>query len=441
LPGKVLLPAQDGWDKARRPWQLHVDQRPAAVICPEIASDVASAVGFAAQRGLRVIAQGTGHNASALGGLEDVILIKTERMRRVVIDAGARVARVEAGVLAAELAEAAARHGLVAVSGSSPDVGVVGYTIGGGIGVLSRGFGLASDRVRAIELVTADGRIMRADREHESDLFWAVRGGGGSFGIVTALELELLPLRHAYAGTLWYPRERAGEVLHTWRELTEADPPVELSTMGRLLSFPPTPDVPQPLRGKSFALVHVYHAGDPEQADRLLAPLRALKPITDALQTAAVPALSGVHMDPDRPVPAVGDGLMLAKLPSEAIDGLLEAVGPQLATLELRHLEGELARDHSGSGALSSIPAKHAVFMGGFGPTPDLAAAIEEQIEAVKQSLAPWTTPYMHLNFADSQRAPGSFWTEDAYRRLRRIKAAVDPADLILANHPVAPEG
>ena len=120
---------------------------------------------------------------------------------------------------------------------------------------------------------------------------------------------------------------------------------------------------------------------------------------------------------------------------------MLDAAGPQLATLELRHLEGELARDRSGGGALSAIPAKHAVFMGGFGPTPDLAAAIEKQIEAIRQSLAPWTTSYMHLNFAESRRAPGSFWTEDAYRRLRRIKAAVDPDDLILANHAVAPEG
>ena len=167
LPGKVLLPAKDGWDKACRPWQLHVEQRPAAVVFPELASDVAIVVRFAAERGLRVTAQGTGHSASALGRLEDVILIKTERMRRVVIDGGARVARVEAGVRAAELAEPAARHGLVAVSGTSPDVGVVGYTLGSGIGVLSRRFGLASDRVRAIELITADGRIVRADREHE----------------------------------------------------------------------------------------------------------------------------------------------------------------------------------------------------------------------------------------------------------------------------------
>jgi len=132
---------------------------------------------------------------------------------------------------------------------------------------------------------------------------------------------------------------------------------------------------------------------------------------------------------------------MLAKLPSQALVGLLNAIGPQLATLELRHLEGELGRDRPESGALSSIPAKHVVFMAGFGSMPDLTAAIKEQIEAVRQSLAEWTTPYAHLNFAESRRAPGSFWTEDAYRRLRRIKAAVDPADLILANHPIAPEG
>ena len=441
LPRKVVLPGQDGWDQACRAWQLQVELRPAAVVFPELASDVAIAVRFAAERGLRVTAQGTGHNASALGALEDVILIKTERMRRVVIDVGAHVARVEAGVRAAELAEASARYGLATVSGTSSGVGVVGYTLGGGIGVLSRRFGLASEHVRVIELVTADGQMVRADHEHAPDLFWAVRGGGGSFGIVTALELELLPLTHAYAGTLWFPRERASEVLHAWHEVIEANPPDELTTMARLLSFPPIPDVPEPVRGKSFVVVHVYHAGEPEQADRLLARLRALQPITDSLELVTMPALSSVHMDPDRPVPAVGDGLMLAELPSEAVDALLDAVGPQLATLELRHLEGELARDRSGSGALSSIPAKHVVFTGGFAPTPNLTAPIEEQIEAVKHSLAPWTTRYMHLNFADSRRSPGSFWTEAAYRRLQQIKTAVDPRDRILASHPVTAQG
>ena len=444
LPGKVVLPSHSGWDNARRPWQLAVDPRPAAVVYPESAEDVATAVRYAGQRGFRIAPQGTGHNAGPLGGLEGAILVKTERMRGVVIQAEARTARVDAGVWAGALAEAAAGHGFATITGTSPSVGVVGYTLGGGIGVLGRRFGLASSRVRAVELVTAIGRFVRADRENEQDLFWALRGGGGSFGVVTAMELELLPLAHAYAGTLWFPSERAREVLHAWRELAEAHPPEELTTIGRLLSFPPIPEVPEALRGKSFAVVHVYHAGDSALADRLLAPLRALRPVKDTVQSRTIPALLEIHMDPDRPIPAVGDGFMLAELPAEALATLIDVAGPgngrQLATVEVRHLEGELARARPENGALASIPAKYTVYAGGFGPTPDLVASVHEQIETLKRALAPWTTRYMNLNFAEMQRDPGSFWTEQAYHRLRRIKATVDPGNLVLANHPVAPE-
>jgi FAD/FMN-containing dehydrogenase len=218
LPGKVVLPSDDGWDAARQPWQLLVDQRPAAVVFPESAEDVVQVVLFARQQGYRVAAQSTGHSAAPMGGLSDTILVKTERMRGVMVDPGARTARVEAGVRAADLVEAAARNGLAALTGTYPAVGVVGYTLGGGIGVLGRRYGLSCNYVRAVELVTASGQLVRADRDHEPDLFWALRGGGGSFGVVTALELDLLPLTHTYAGTLWYPSARAHEVLHAWRE-------------------------------------------------------------------------------------------------------------------------------------------------------------------------------------------------------------------------------
>jgi hypothetical protein len=444
LPGKVVLPSHSGWDKARRPWQLTVDPRPAAVVYPESAEDVATAVRFAGQQGFRIAPQGTGHNAAPLGGLEDAILVKTERMRGVVIQAEARTARVDAGVRSAELAQAAAGHGFAAVTGTAPDVGVVGYTLSGGIGMLGRRFGLASSRVRAVELVTASGRLVRADREHEQDLFWALRGGGGSFGVVTAMELELLPLAHAYAGSLWFPSERAREVLHAWRELAEANPPDELTTMGRLLSFPPVPEAPEAMRGKSFAAVHVYHAGDRALADRLLASLRALRPVNDTVQTLTIPSLVEVHLDPDRPVPAVGDGFMLSEFPAEALATLVDVAGPgngrQLATVEVRHLQGELARARPENGALESIPAKYAVYAGGLGSTPELVASVHAQVDMLKRALAPWTTRYMHPNFAEEQRDPGIFWTEQAYHHLRRIKGTVDPGNLILANHPVAPE-
>jgi FAD/FMN-containing dehydrogenase len=443
LEGKVVLPEEAGFDAARTAWNLAVDQQPSAVVFPESAADVAAAVRLARELEQRIAPQATGHNAEPLGSLENTILLKTERMRGITIDAAARTARVDAGVLAGQLAEAAARHGLAAVTGTSADVGFVGYTLGGGIGVLSRRFGLASSHIRAIELVTAGGELVRADHEHLPDLFWAARGGGGSFGVVTALEVELLPVAEAYAGSLWYPIERADEVLHAWRELVQAGPPDELSTIGRMMSFPPVPEAPEAIRGKSFALVHVYHVGDRARAERLLEPLRALGPINDTVQTTPMPSLREVHMDPPQPVPVAGDGLMLRDLPPEALDALLEVAGPnagpQLATVELRHLEGQLARGRPQDGAVASIPAKHALYAGGFAPSPEIRAFSKSQIEAIQQALAPWATRYLHPNFAETKHAPESLWTEQAYDRLRHIKATVDPDDVIRSNHPIPP--
>jgi FAD/FMN-containing dehydrogenase len=398
---------------------------------------------FAREHGLRVAAQGTGHNAGPLGSLEDTLLIKTERMRGVQIDPGARIARVDAGVIWQEVVEAAARDGLGAVQGSSPDVGVVGYTIGGGASFTGRNYGLSANRVHAVELVTADGRLVRADRENEPDLFWALRGGGGSFGVVTAMELELFPISGIYAGILWYPVERAGQVLHAWRELTHSEPPDELTTVGRILHFPPIPDVPEPVRGKSFANVEAYHVGDPAAADRLLAPLRALGPVNDTIGTISMPALSAVHMDPDHPVPNGGDGLMIDELPAQAVDDWVAVAGAgtkfPLLSVQLRHLEGEFARARPENGALGSIDAKYAMYANGVTPTPEIEAAVHAQVGEVKRAFAPYAAAHMYLNFAETSRSADAFWTDHAYRRLQRIKAAVDPDDVIRANHPITP--
>jgi hypothetical protein len=443
LEGKVVLPGDGAFDEARRAWNLAIDQRPAAVAFPESAADVAAAVGWATGRGLRVAAQGTGHGAGPLGPLADTLLLRTGRMRGIRIDPQARVARVEAGVVWLDVVHAAARHGLAALAGSSPDVGVAGYTLGGGMSFLGRRYGLAASNVLAIEMVTADGRLVRADHEHEPDLFWALRGGGGSFGVVTALEFRLFPLTHAYAGVLWYPIERGSEVLHTWGELTRGGPPDELTTVSRFLNLPPIPQIPEQIRGKSFVIVEAYHLGDPAEADSLLAPLRALGPVTDTIATVPMPVLSHLHMDPEEPAPGAGDGLMIDRLPSEAIDAFAAAAGPgaafPLLSAELRHLGGEFARPRPGNGALASIDAQYVLYAVGMTPVPELVAPVTAQVEAVKRALAPWAAGQMYLNFAETQRPAAPLWTAPVHRRLRQIKADVDPADMIRSNHPVPP--
>jgi FAD binding domain len=443
LAGKVVIPGDAGFDEARRAWNLAVDQEPAAVVFPESAHDVAAAVRLAVEAGQRIAAQGTGHGAATLGPLGDTILVKTERMRGLSIDPVERIARAEAGVLSLELVRAAAQHGLAWLGGSSRDVGVVGYTLGGGLSFFGRRHGLAANSVRAIELVTADGNVVRADRDHEPDLFWALRGGGGSFGIVTAIELELVPLTHAYAGLLWYPIERAGEVLQAWAQLTQADPPDELTTAGRFLNLPPIPEIPEALRGKSFVVVQAVQLGDPATADELLAPLRALGPVNDTIQTVPAAALQDLFLEPEHPVPAVGDGLTLAELPPAAIDALIDTAGADaavpLTSLEIRHLEGELARDRPGHGALFSVQAKYLMFAAGMAPTPELQDLMRGQVATVKQAMAPWAARHKLLNPAGTPTPMDAFWPAGAFERLRAIKATVDPANLIRANHTIPP--
>jgi FAD/FMN-containing dehydrogenase len=443
LGERVVTAEHPDFDHARRAWNLAVDQRPAAVITPASVEDVVAAVELAQEAGSQIAPQGTGHGAAALGPLEDTILLRTDRLRDVHVDTDNGLVRLEAGVTWAEAVQAAGAHGLALLAGSSPDVGVAGYTLGGGLSWLGRKHGLACNSVEAVELVTASGRVIRADRNHEPELFWALRGGGGSFGVVTAIELRAFPTTDIYAGLLWWPIERGQEVVHRWREMTRSDIPDDLTTVARYLRLPPLPEVPEPLRGRSFIVVEAYHLGDPARADELLAPLRELEPENDTIDTLPISELIGLSLDPDHPVPVVGDGLMLSELPPEAVHELARVAGHDvespLLSVELRHLGGELARTQSGHGALASIKALYAMFAVGITPDPSTASTVAAAINELRVGISPWTAPSMYMNFAETRRAPTALWSEHGYRRLCQIKARFDPDDLIRANHPIPP--
>jgi FAD/FMN-containing dehydrogenase len=214
----IHLPGDDGDDRARTTWSLAVDLRPAAVAFPKDAREVAAVIRTAASAGLRVAPLGTGHNAHPLGDLTGSILMRMSKMAQIKIDADARRARVQAGDVWQPVVEEAGRHGLAALHGSSLDTGVVGYLLGGGISWYARSLGLAANSVTAVELVTADGSLVRADAGHEAELLWAVRGGGGAnFGVVTAIEFALQPIKTAYAGMLVWDLRDAHQVLSRWR--------------------------------------------------------------------------------------------------------------------------------------------------------------------------------------------------------------------------------
>src|SRR3954454_18645741 len=230
LHGQVLTDTDEAWDSARQTFNFLHDQRPAAVIRPANADDVAETVRYAAQRGLRVAPQSTGHNAGPMDGLEDALLVRTDALQDVEIDVGSRRARVGSGARWAGVADLASDAGLAALHGSSRDVGIAGYSLGGGMGWLARKHGLQANALTAVEIVTADGELRRIDHDNETDLFWAIRGGGGNYGVVTALEFELFPVPDLYAGALFFPFERAPEVMHTWHELVSAGLPARSTT-------------------------------------------------------------------------------------------------------------------------------------------------------------------------------------------------------------------
>ena len=437
---KLVFPHQEEWDAARRAWNLAVDQHPAVVALPETADEVAEAVRYARDHGLRVAPQSTGHNAAPLGDLSDALLLKTERLRSVEVDVERRVAHVGGGAVWADVTHATAPHGLAALAGSAHDVGVAGYSLGGGISWLARKYGLAANNLEAVEIVTADGRIVRADADNEPDLFWAVRGGGGNFGVVTSLEIRLYPISEVYAGTLFFPAERLTEVLHAWREWTD-DVPEEMMSVGRFMQFPPLPDIPEPLRGNSFALVEGVYIGDEETGSQLIEPLRTLGPAMDTFATIPTEQLEKLHMDPPGPVPGTGDGMMLADLPPQAIEGLgwLLEQESSLLSVEIRHLGGELGRARPENGAFASVDAAYIMFAVGIAATPEMAAAVDSEVEYVKDALAPWDAGRMYMNFAEKPRAGTVLFGGEAFHRLREVKAAYDPENVFRGNHSIAP--
>ncbi len=432
----IVMPHDESWDEARLAWNLAVDQQPAAVALPESARDVGAIVRWARERGLRVAPQGTGHNAHPLGSLAHTVLLKTERMRGVAIDARAQRARVEAGVLWAEVTEAAAQHGLAALAGSSPDVGA----LGGGVSWLSRRYGLAANSVTAIELVDAEGEPVRADADQNADLFWALRGGGGSFGVVTALEFALYPITDVHAGVLFFPLERGAEVLRAWRRWVDTVPD-DVTSVGRFLQFPPLPALPEHLRGRSFAVIEAASLLGQDASDELLRPLRELGPQLDTFATIPAHALDRLHMDPEQPVPGAGDGMVLSDLNDAAIDALVQTAGAgshsPLLSVELRHAGGALARKVPGGGAVSSVNGSFLLFAVGMAPTPEAGTAVKAQVELVQNALAPWDAGRAYSNFATKRERGERLFGDLTYRRLQTVKATVDPDDVFRSNHPV----
>ena len=441
LSDRVTLPGEPGWDAARRSWNLSVDQHPAAVVEPRTPEDVQAAIRFAAENGLRVAPQATGHGSESLPPLDGALLLKTSALRTVEVRADEGIARVEAGARAGEVADAAGDHRLAPVLGLATSVGVVGLALGGGTGWLSRAYGLTANNVRALEVVTAKGDRLRADSRSEPELFWALRGGGGRFAIVTAVELEVHPVPDVSAGMLVWPAEQAAAVLEQFRAWT-SDAPESLGAVFRYLDLPPIEAVPPPLRGRNVAVI-AAHLGTEADGQRLIEPLRALDGSTlDTFAPVGAADLVRVAGDPEEPVPARGDGFLVRELTDELVDAIADLIAQNalspLSVLELRLLGGALARPADGHGALATLSGAISVFVSGPVFDADAPAAIADRIQHLRARLAPWTVSQALLNASGGGVDPARAFDDATWERLRRVQDAFDPDRLILSNHPGA---
>jgi FAD/FMN-containing dehydrogenase len=438
LTGDIVTPDQPEWDLARRAWNLAVDQRPALVALPADAADVAAIVDFAIRNDMKIAPQGTGHSAGALASLEDTILVSTERMRGVEIDVEARTARVQAGTLWLEVSEASTPHGLFPLSGSSPDVGVVGYTLGGGLSWLARKHGLAANHVTAIELVTPDGQLVRATAEDQADVFWALRGGGGNFGIVTAMEFRLFPYGEVYAGMFLWPYERHAQVLRAWHAWTRTAPE-EITTSFRIFHLPPLPELPPFLSGRSVVVIDGAHTGGAEAGAAATVALRELAPEMDTWAPSSPAALSHLHMDPEQPIPYAGESTLVSGLDDVALDAFAASIQPGSPVMfgELRHLGGALTRVPDGAGAAEQLHGEYLLFGVSLLLDPGSAATAQAALERFRASLAAYETGKQYFNFVEHNVEAAVFYDDATYARLRAIRTAIDPHGVMVGSHSI----
>src|SRR3954451_12381196 len=266
VAGSVLLPGDAGYDDERAVWNLNHELVPAVIVVPESAADVQAAVNFAAGQHRPVLVKTTGHQI--VGRAHGAVVIATRRMNDVAIDAVGRTARVGAGAIWSEVVEKAAKAGLAPLNGSNPSVGVAGYTLGGGLSpTLGRSHGYAADHVRSLDVVTADGEVRHVDATSAPDLFWALRGGKGNFGGVTALEFDLFPVARLYGGGLYFAGERMAEVLRAWSDWHPGTPESMTSSFA-VLRLPPLPELPEPLRGAFTVSIRIAYDGTAEDGER-----------------------------------------------------------------------------------------------------------------------------------------------------------------------------
>jgi hypothetical protein len=446
LDGSLLRPGEEGWDDAVLVWNGMVARAPGLVVQPVSAHDVAATVKFVRQHGLLLGIKGGGHNIAGTAIAEHGLTLDMSRLRDVTVDADAKLAHVGPGCLLQDVDRATQEHGLATVLGFISEVGVGGLTLGGGLGYLTRRFGWTVDNLQEVEIVTADGEVRTASRDENTDLFWALRGGGGNFGVVIRFTFRLHEVGPTvYGGLIAWPFERADEILPAYRKLT-AESPRELAAWLVLLHAPPAPFVPEEWHGKRVCAMSVCYSGDPARADEVLAPIRALRePVFDLLQEWPYVQQQS-YLDETEPKGGhyYWKTEYLAELREELLpilrDVFDECPIPD-AQVGLLHLGGALNERDWDDGAVGNRDVRFAVGVLGMWEANEAdTGSFRDWVRNGWKRVRPFATGGNYINFqtADDDQVPADAYGKN-YERLQRVKATYDPDNLFRVNRNIPP--
>ena len=442
VTGHLFTAADPGWDDQRRPWALSVEQCALAVLHVADVRDVQIAVRWAARHGVQVSAQPVGHGAG--DPLDGVLLLRTGALQQIQVDLHARTASVGAGVKAGALLRALEGTGLTFLVGSNADPTVVGLSITGGMSWFGRAYGLAANSIVSVLLVDATGRLLRVTRSEHTDLFWALRGGGGDFGIIVAVDICLHPGVQVYGGRLLWPVTQMPAVLRAFRQVC-ATAPDGLTLWYHTYRFPPLPQLPETIRGKAFAGVALANLGTAAETEALIAPLRAVADLTlDFLTAVPLSELSSIADEPNEPTPTMEHSFFLTDLDDATLDALTDVAGAgsgsPLAFLQIRHLGGALARVSPDDGAAGHVEEPFLLFALGIPAAPGSAQAITATFARLDTGLAQHTNGRTVPNFVGPLGNLDRVWSPATRARLGHVKCVWDPHGTIRSNRPVLPD-
>jgi FAD/FMN-containing dehydrogenase len=439
--GRVIAPDDPDYDSARTVFHGAIDRRPAAIVRVADASDVARTIALARDSGLELAIRSGGHSNAGHGVSEGGIVLDLSDMRALEIDAQGRTAWAETGLTAGEYTAAAGEHGLVTGFGDTASVGIGGITLGGGVGFLVRKYGLTIDDLLAAEVVTADGELLQADADTHPDLFWALRGGGGNFGVATRFKFRLHELPQIVGGMLFLPA--TPDVIAGFVAEAEAAPE-ELSTIANVMTAPPMPFLPADQHGKPVVMAFITYAGDATEGERAIAPFRALAtPIADMVRPMAYPEMYPPEEEEYRPKP-VARTMFLDSIDRAAAETILERVSSSralMAVTQIRVLGGAMARVPADATAFahrnSRIMATVASIYANDEDVPEITAWVEGLAGELRQGDEGAYVGFLGDEGEERVRAayPGATW-----ERLAAIKARYDPENVFRLNQNVPPE-